>query len=317
MLTLPTLLKIDVDGMASPVWIPGVSQQTLSLNAELSAEPTAGSAFPQAVYQRSMKPEFTFTSYCIDKVLETIGLTGLALKTATLGKTGLSIYLLKSDADCGRIDAGSVHSVITATAGCGFLTRLSANTGEDVTADVRFVLLSTDGAAAAISRAEGVAAPGPVAETRFALGPFTVGGNTISKLTQCSVDFGVNAEALMVDSAVTPTDLVVDAIAPVIEGTTHQTEKFGSGAGQIPIGGLAAAVADSAIYFRKRQAGVGSYVADATAEHIKLQPTGLFSWVDPISSSNNRPMESSFRITTAQAADGTVPIVVSTATAIT
>lgn len=315
--TLPTLLKIDVDGTTNPVWIPGVSQQNLSLNTELSAEATAGSPYPQAVYVRSIKPEFTFTSYCIDKVLGVIGLSGLALRSEGLGKTGLSIYLLKADSDCGRIDAGSVHSVITATGGCGFLSRISANAGEDVTADVRFMLLSEDGVAAAITRSEGVPAPASVAESRFGLGPLTVGGNTISSLTQLSVDFGVNAEALTVDSAVTPTDLHLESIAPTIEGTTLQTEKFGSGAGQIPIGGLEAAVANSALYFRKRSAGVNAYVDNATAEHIKLQPTGLFSWVDPVSSSGNRPMESSFRITTAMASDGTHPIVLSVDAAIT
>lgn len=316
-LTLPSVIVLSVDGLENDVTIPGIITSGLQINPEVSAEVTAGSPFPQVVFNRQFRPEFTFSTYCLDKALAAVGLTGLSLKTSEEGKTGLTLYILTTDAMCGRIDPDDVHSVVRLTAGCGFISRISCSSGEDATADLRFISLSEDGVTAEIARTDDVALPAQVAETRFGMGPVQVGAIVLDRLTQISVDFGINAEAVNTDGAVIAKDLMVDTIAPVIEGTTLNTGKFGAETGQIPIGGIAGTNSNSGIFFKKRAAGPTTFVINATAEHIKLSPTGLFQWSEVANSNGNRPQESTFRVTTNQASNGDVPIVISTASAIT
>lgn len=314
-LSIPSIIVLSVDGLENPVSIPGITQGALELAPETNAEATAGSPYAQTVHTRTIRPEFTFTSYCLDKVLSAIGLTGLSLKT-TSPKTGLTLYLLKQDSDCGRIETGNVHSVLRFTSGCGFLSRISCNPGEDATAEVRFMILSADGVTAPITRTDSLAPPAQVAETRFGLGPLKVAGTTIGNLTTASIDFGINAESILHDSDVYPTTIFTPEILPVIDGTTQDTSKIGTGAGQFGIGGAAVANTTSELFFRKRASGGALYVDEAELEHIKLAPTGAFHWTTLASASANRPHEHSFRITTGQASNGDVPIVLSTAAAI-
>lgn len=313
--SIPSVLVLDVDGLGSSVTIPGITTQALGLNPDVAAEATSGSPYAQTVNFRSMRPEFTFTSYCVDKVLGALGLSGLSLKT-TEG-TGLNLYLLDIDADCGRVEAGEVHSVIRADAGCGWVTRIQANAGEDATIEARFVLLSADGTTAAITRTDDVAAPANVAETRFGLGKFTFAASVIDNLTSATIDFGVTAESDLTDDAVIPKAMQLSSILPVIDLTTKKSALF---AGTIPMVGAIGTNSNSSIYLRKRGlSGSGSstipYVANATAEHIKITPTGLLT-TQNLDGSGNTAHEVGLRVTTAQASNGDLPLVISIASAI-
>jgi hypothetical protein len=133
----------------------------------------------------------------------------------------------------------------------------------------------------------------------------------LAQLLGLEIDFGLRVRKDSSDSEIWPQFVSIEVAQPRITLRGNRSKWFG--AAGVPLAGLNGTHANTSLYLRKRAAG-GTFVANATAEHIKFTAAGL-AYVDkPGSFSGNNPGETSITLVTKY--DGTnYPITVNTAIA--
>lgn len=252
--------------------LAGLNTIDLQMNAQVSNEVGIGSAFPQFLAITEQRPRMAFAAKMVADALDLTGSTGQVLDASNT----LIGYLAQLGGD-GLPLTGTVHRSYTMNRGLLMPRRLTCSHRQAASLDMEAMFYSADGDAHPIAIADTVALPTlAVADVEHTLGAVKLGitGSqiTFGCLTSLSVDFGNGAQTLGCDSDVYDTHVEQPGIRPVITLTGLNAAVFGS-AGVPPVG-LKVTHAGTSIYLRKRNAGIG-FVADATAEHIKLTADGV------------------------------------------
>lgn len=289
--------------------LQGIDSQ---MNPEVDNEPNLGSNFPQFAAITAQKPKLMFTSRSVASCLGLLGSTGATID----GTTSLIAYWAKLDG-IGNPLSGNVHRSYTATRGLILPRRLSCQHRQSAQLDVEVLLYSSDGVAHPVAISDTATLPTIVrAFVQHTLGPITLGITgttfTVADPTQLTIDFANNAATAGSGSDLYDKYMEQQGIRPVINISGIDAELFGTG--KVPPVGTAITHAGTTIFLRKRKEDGIGFVANGTAEHIKVTVNGV-AVVTSHRGTGNGKSEVSLQITTNW--DGTnAPIVFDTASAI-
>ena len=250
----------------------GLTNLDVQTNPEVQNETGIGSQFPQFVAVVAQKPRMLFAARQVAAALALTGSTGVAID----GTNNLVAYFASVGTD-GLPASGSVHRTYTAVRGLLLPRRLTAAHRRPAQLDMDAMLYSSDGAAHPLVIADNVALPTLTpANVEHTLGPISLGitGDvfTFGCATNLTIDFGNNAATRGCNSDLYDKHVEQPGIRPIATITGLNATAFGS-AGVPPVGKKLDHT-ETVIYLRKRDEGIG-FVADATAEHIKLTMNGV------------------------------------------
>lgn len=290
------------------VVLGGIESVNVKTETEHRAEATSGELYPRHQAIVGQKPTADFASVCLAQCLAQIGLAGLSIATLT---NGLKLYAYKHTDGGGR-SSGSTHRLYTIKKGLIVPRRLTCDHRGDalLTYDV---LMTWDGTNDPFIVTDTSAVPtAPTDAERFTIGGITIGAIAIPQVRSFELDFGINAVTEGADSDIFDTFVSIVDVKPVITLRGVDVEWLKST--NIPLAGKAATQANTTIYLRKRLQTSAGYVANGTAEHIKLNSAGL-AWIDDVFKSGKGSTECSLKL--AAIYDGTnAPVVINTASAI-
>ncbi len=269
-----TLAGVQLDDTAD-VLISGIVSQNLQLNSEIDQEITSGEVHPRWYGMSGQSPGGSFGTRHVATALANIGALGLDISSLA---TGLVLWLQKHLKGSTRAGATS-HRKFLCQEGIVVPRTLSVSDGPGQHAVVTYDTITTyDGTNNPWVITESQTLPTAEADDeRFALGPMTIGGKSLPQVRQLDIDFGLHVVLERGDGDIWPTYASIETVTPSIALRGIDPEWFS--AANIPIGGLAATQVNTALYLRKRAIG-SSFVADGTAEHIKIQAAGLAHIVD-------------------------------------
>ena len=292
--------------------ISGLQTLDSQTNPTVESDSSAGSPYPQFAVITAQRPRIMFAT---KQSAALLGVTGLA--GAVIDGTSTLVAYYASLAATGLPAAGSVHRSYTANRGLLLPRRLSVARAGNVQVDAEALLYSSDGTSHPLVISDTAALPAlTLANILHGIGPVTLGITGTFFAADCiqnvSIDFGNGAETLGCGSDLYDKHLQLPRVAPVITISGINAAAFGT-AGVPPVG-YQVDHTKSIFYFRKRAlSGIG-FVADATAEHIKMTANGL-AVVTQHTGQGTARAEVTIQITTSW--DGTTaPITINTASAI-
>ena len=305
--TLGTV-TVDPDGFVSAVQLGGGLRTGLRANNQVVALPTSGEALARFIALYGQKFSVMFQTLKLKAALDACGVTGTKIASAT--RTGLTIYAQQLD-EGGTRKTGSNHDSWNVKNGYLYPTSITCDHQGD--AQLEYDCLPRwDGTNNPLIIAKDVALPtAPADDQRFTIGPVTIGGIVFDQVRRIGVNFGIQAVLDGADSDIWDSFTYAQMVAPTI--TLGGVKKRWLDATTIPLQGLACTHANTSLILRKR-ADASTFVAQATAEHIKFTGSGL-ALVETIwDAAGNAPGEVSLQITLRY--DGTnMPLVVNTASA--
>lgn len=307
-----TVLRIFPNALASSLLLGGQIRQTLSPNLQVTADPVAGSPYALFSAVVDMDPRLTFATYDLPNALGAVGLAGLAIAIGSSGRVGVELYELQYD-DYGQLVSGSVHRKLQCRKGVLFVRRITCAHGQDAQVELEVIGLS-NGTNPIWEPTEDVAAPGsPTDATRHTIGPVSLGGVDMLRVTNVDIDFGVNGTSQGTGGDPFRTYVDIPDIKPSVRVQTRAPQQFS--ATGIPLTGKVAAHADSEVYFRKRVRNTATFVADETAEHILVTTNGTLYCDEAFAATANAEATSAYRVMSDY--DGTnLPLVIDTTAAL-
>lgn len=302
---------LDTDAEAgTPVVLGGTIDISPRLQAEIDRTRTTGAIYPGHVAIRSIVPTIGMSSYHLQDWIDEIGLTGKSILSAT--NDGLELYLQKFGVTGPA--SGGVHRSLTVKQGILIGRQIRAAHQDDAILQCECLPIY-DGTNSPIVVADNASLPtAPADNERFTIGGVTIGGVTIGQIQDITIDFGAQVMRRSGDGDVYDTFVELRGVEPVI--TIRTTDATLMKSGGVPLAGLAGSHANSIIYLRKRAQTGSHFVADGTAEHIKITAYGLVVVEDAGSQSGDESAVTTIRL--ACAYDGSnAPITFNTASAIT
>lgn len=303
----PHSVQIHVDS-ASAVVIPDVMDLSDKHDPKFVAEVTGGQIVPTHVALVEQKVMSPFSSYAIKTVLDQLGVAGLAI-VATVN-AGLSLFWQKFDAN-GFAVAGSVHRSLTYKGGVVVVKKITCDHGGDAKIECEVVPVKTSGNAVVVDSDVAALPTISIAPARWTLGAVKINNVALASFTKFEIDFGNNTETKGVESEV---------YASRLEQKTHEPQLRIDGidptwfsAAKIALGGTTVLTANDYVYLRKRSQDGSSFVANATAEHIKFSLAGMSAIDDSLKGQAQRAGETSLLVKLAKDSGGNAPLIVNTA----
>lgn len=291
-------------------FIGGVVSQAFTNAPTMQTEPTAGSIYPVQTSIQEIKAGFRFTAHNVSAALAVLGFLGVPLSAQVPAELFEIQY-----GDDGFIVAGANHRKVTFSTGRAIWRTISVANRQDAQIEIEVFGLSPDGSANPAVFAEGVAAPAAVDDARHTIASATLGGIAMGCVTDLRIESGLTITPEGCKSDIFDTRMGVQSVVPKIMVTTLATQLVGSAAGKINLQGIAATHANTSIKLRKRVNKTGTFVADATAEHIAITADGMVVPIQPFQSSNNADGTSQFELTATF--DGTnAPFLINAASAL-
>lgn len=298
------LYGVEINGTL----VGGITRCGILPRSQVRAEAMSGEAYARFSSMIAQHPIIPMATRHIGPILDITGALGYVLAgTASIAE----IYLQKYAHGSTRA-SGSVHRKFTITQGLVLPRRLSASHQGD--AELTFDILSIyDGTNDPVIITETQALPAGLADAyRYAFYKAAIGGVTLDEDMSLEIDFGLQDRAEGKRSEIWPRMISIAQVMPTISITCKNPDAFA--AANIPLAGKAATHANTTIYLRKRSAG-GSFVADATAEHISLTAAGMVHAESVFDAAGNETGETRFVM--AATFDGTnAPIVIDTTAAV-
>lgn len=293
--------------------LSGMTQIDTQTNPQVEAESSVGTPFPQFAVITSQKPKIMFASKAAAAVLALTGLTGVAID----GTNTLVAFYAQLGTN-GLPASGGVHRSYTANRGLLLPRRMQCGLRGSLQVDLEALLYSSDGAAHPLVISDTATLPTLTQNNiQHAIGPITLGitGSvfTMGCPQNVTIDFGSGAETIGCGSDLYDAHLQYPRSAPVITISGIDAAAFG-GTNAVPPVGKAIDHANTKIFFRKRALNGIGFVADATAEHIKLTANGLAVVTQHTGQGTSRA-EVTLQITTSWDATN-APITINTASAI-
>lgn len=291
-------------------FIGGVVSQAFTNDPTMQTEPTAGSIYPVQTSIQEIKAGFRFTAHNVSAALAVLGFLGVPLSAQVPAELFEIQY-----GDEGFIVAGANHRKVTFSTGRAIWRTISVANRQDAQIEIEVFGLSPDGSANPAVFSEGVAAPAAVDDARHTIASATLGGIAMGCVTDLRIESGLTITPEGCKSDIFDTRMGVQSVVPKIMVTTLATQLVGSAAGKINLQGIAATHANTSIKLRKRVNKTGTFVADATAEHIAITADGMVVPIQPFQSSNNADGTSQFELTATF--DGTnAPFLINAASAL-
>jgi hypothetical protein len=290
-------------------WIGGILKANVTNQARVVAEPTAGSFYPQRITINEIKQTFGFSTNNVATALGLVGFLGLGLGSGVT----IEVYEILTLPN-GTIAPGTVHRKLAFGEGRIIPKQLACQHRADATLDLEVMGLSTNGTASPMVITESVAVPAALDDARHTLGNCTVSGIDVGCLQSLSMDFGLAMESAGCKSNIYDTRIKVSNVVPKVTVTTEDCDIVGDGGSQIPLVGKPCTHANTSFRLRKRTSKVGTFVADATTEHIRITCDGVVVPTNVFEASANEDGSSTLEVT--GMFDGTnLPFVINTASA--
>lgn len=294
---------------AVDVFIGGISTQGLEPNSQVDQEIT-NDVYPKWYGLSGQEPAGSFATFHLATALANVGLTGLKISSLA---TGLEQWLQKHLDESTR-EATLKHRKFTMTAGLVVPRTLTVSHGPGQHASLTCeIIVIYDGANDPFTITDDQTLPSAEPDDeRFTLGPITIGGKSLAHFRQLEIDFGINVVTESGDGDIWPTFCSIESIAPTI--TARGIDPEWMKAANVPLAGLACTHANTSLYLRKRAIG-GSFVINATTEHVKFTGAGLAHISTAMDASGQGASETS--LTIPLIGDGTnAPLTVNPAIAI-
>lgn len=308
-------VKLHTVADGSATILGGVTEDSLNLGNQVSAEVTSGNVNPTVANLVSGAPGGRISTRSIAAWLDAIGTQGKRIY-ADVSHPGIVLYGQQHQQGSTRM-SGSNHRSYTMTTGCLYPSRLSCDHQGDALLETMLAIIH-DGTNVSIATADGIALPTNGADTaRFTLGPLVLEGDTFGGVKSLALDFGVSSEADGADSDIHPTSVSILTASPTITiGGVNPAWFDSAGSTGIPAGGLCLGHASTTQYLRKRSRCTGTgFVADATAEHIAITFAGLAYLEEVAAGQGSGRRSCNLRIQTVH--DGTnLPIIIDTTAAL-
>ena len=291
-------------------WIGGIVSSAFTNAPTMQTEPTAGSIYPVQTSIQEIKAGFRFTSHNVSAALSVLGFLGIPLSAQVPAELFEINY-----GDDGFIVAGNNHRKIAFSTGRAIWRTVSVANRQDAQIEIEVFGLSPDGSTNPAVFTEGVAAPAAVDDARHTIAFATLGGIAMGCVTDLRIESGLTITPEGCKSDIFDTRMGVQSVVPKIMVTTLASQLVGSGAGKINLPGIAATHANTSLKLRKRLNKTGTFVADATAEHVAITADGMVVPVQPFQASNNADATTQFELTATF--DGTnAPFLINAASAL-
>lgn len=293
--------------------LAGIRNLDLGTNPEIQNDVAIGSPYPQFAAITAQRPRIAFVA---DQVAAALALTGSS--GAVIDASDTFVAYFASLGGDGLPAAGSIHRSYTMNRGLIVPRRLTCNHRQSATLDMEALSFSANGADHPLVISDTVALPSlAIANIHHTLGAVSLGVNlavvTFDCVQSLTIDFGNGAQSRGCDSDIYDKHMEQPGIQPVVTLTGLSAAAFGS-AGVPPVGKIVEH-ANTSIYLRKRDAGIG-FVSDATAEHIKITIDGV-AVVTQHTGSGPSASEVTLQITGRRDGAGLAPLQINTASAIT
>jgi len=262
----------------------GITQLDVQTGTEAQGEATSGEPYTRYRSIVAQKPTASFSTLAVAAALDLCGSMGSSIADLA---AGLIMYITKH-ADGSTRSAGATHRKYTAVQGIVYPQQLSVD--HQGHARLSYAVAPTwDGTNDPIVETDTVALPTADADTeRFSIGPVTIGAVTIAQIRSLTIDFGVNVATEGADSEIFDRFAGVVDVNPRITLSGIDIEWLKSS--NIPRAGKVGTQANTSLYLRKRAEG-GTFTADATEEHIKIDAAGLAYVTQAFSGSGNQAGE--------------------------
>lgn len=231
---------------------------------------TAGGArFPSFVGTRRIAPRFSFECTDVASVLAENSAAALyngLLIDSDVSHPGLTAYFPQRQQG-GGFQSGANHITATIADGTLILDSLSVAGGDDATLAGRVIATSSDGTTAplAIATSQALPAGDPAVTTLYTLGPSVIGGAELSGVQRWTLATNTQEVARMAGGSVYETFSGLASGQPILTLDTLHGDAWNSYKGH----GTLQTSANCYLYLRKRDRG-GAFVADGTAEHVKI-----------------------------------------------
>lgn len=248
--------------------LAGINRQMLNTGTEVYGEPVDGGVYRRFQSVIAQRPTGEFTSLCVAQAIDLIALTGQSIASWTAKMA----WWFQKHAHGGTRAGATSHRKIVVNDGLVFPRRLSCS--HQGNAAISYdMIASYDGTNDPFVITDAQSLPTAVADDeRFTIGPVTIGGVSLPEIKELEIDFGLQAVSEGSDSEIWDRFISFETIQPMIRLRGIDIEWLKSS--NIPLAGKAATHANTTVTLRKRADG-GTFVADATAEHIGFTACGL------------------------------------------
>jgi len=214
--------------------------------------------------------------------------TLLALNTNTFLTAGLCMVATASEvpwrkrADCATFASGASHPFVSGSNALAILTGLSASAEDEngATAQAEIHWKSTDSLTAPLTGSTGNTLSAAAYVNGWGIGKAFVNSVEVSELQSFSVNPGIQLLKKRQGGGIWPTQIYIERRAPTIELVTENIDAAMTRVGYLTAGG------NIDVYFRKR-ANQATFVADATAEHLRIRGTDGLQRAGAISAADN------------------------------
>jgi hypothetical protein len=247
------LYAVNING----ILIDHISSCNYSRGMEPFLASAAGSVDPSFAAIKKIQPVIKFSTTCVAKAMALMGISHSNITTLTL--------YFQQRAQGGTYMTGDNHVIMQATSGLVVPQSLSAK--HDAPAELSFEVypLSTDGVNAPLSITKNSALAGsPVVDEVFFCGPANINGALVDGNQDVNIEFGVTHK--IAGDQVYNTFGCITKREPKVTITSLDMDLMADLGG---VAGIAQGTTDSVFYLRKAANG-GTFVANATAEHISL-----------------------------------------------
>lgn len=244
------------------VYLDGIRSLGLSPNLRTALEGSDGSPYNTFASLVSGAPSLSFATTDLPAILNEC--TAFMLVDSDGTHPGVLLYLQRY-AEGGTRASANAHETTIAN---GIMVLRSLELSHQEAAVISGEVLATQSGATppiAFDEAATIPTQFPATSVVFTLGKVDLNGTELAGVESVSIDFGVQELVESKDSDVYPTFASVQRIQPTITIRAAHVDLTSL----LTEDGTNYAATQVTIYARKRAEG-GTYVADATAEHIKL-----------------------------------------------
>lgn len=309
----PYCLSLNTDAEGAVVNVGDILNMALLQNPDMAADLVAHANTPLHVAMKSIKPVLSGETFAIKTFLDNVATKG-GKPIATTSNPGVYAYFQKFD-DNGNPVSGSNHRSLLFKGGVLIPKTISIDHQGD--ARLRFDLVPVKYSSNAIVTIADNAALPTISDgtsVRWTLGPVTIGNVALSEYTGLEIDFGNTVQSRGSQSDVYDTHIEIRTHEPTIRLTGIDPAWFSSSG--VPLEGIAAVYATDDIFLRKRTQDEDHFVANGTAEHVKITFNGLAAVDQAIRGEAQRITETSLMIKLAADGSGNNPLTINTASAI-
>jgi hypothetical protein len=300
-------IAITENGTPDVVTALSVESMNLPANVELT-EDNSGALYDTLIGVKSVKPEMTFTTKSIAKMLKLFGINGGCFGASPALKRVDQFY--EGKRTCGNPSAPNIS--FGANKGLYYLDTLTFPRGEEATISAKCDLMSSDGTTAPVSMTNPATLPTTVNVDSYVVGPPKIADITFNEGTGGSLRFGVQKDEDQVGwGSVYVTDGGIIKVRPELTIDNADLALLdGSG---IPLNGMDAVHAETQLSFRKKK-NRAAFEPDDSAVHFVMTLSGYF-FFDVIAGGQGRAAGSNSLRLRAAKESTTAPIVLTFAVA--